>query len=149
MLTAATLVIDTTGVQAVARFLEPQARATQTTLVVAGLTAGSFGADVFVVAPTGPCLDCFIRAEEQGVIEPPPAGERSAVTPIGCSHPAFSGAGFDATELAAVVTRRAIQASGLTAYPGSDDNWIVLDFRGDPHFRSGRLNAHDDCGGRY
>jgi hypothetical protein len=151
-LETAAVVIDTTGVQAVARFLEPRARATETTLLVTGLTAGSFGADLFVIAPSGPCLDCFLAAEADeadATIVPPPAGERSAVTPIGCSHPAFSGAGFEATELAALVVRRAVQATGASDYPASDANWLVLDFRGGEHFRSGRLEVRCDCKGRH
>lgn len=142
---SAGVVIDTTGAQAVGRFLDPRARAAGATLIVAGLTAGSYGADAFIVAPGGARLDCFPRAQADGRIPRPPEGERSAVTPIGCSHPAFAGAGFEATELAAVVARRALQATGATSYPVTDSSWIVLDFRGGPHFRQGRLEQGPDC----
>jgi molybdopterin/thiamine biosynthesis adenylyltransferase len=145
LLATATVVIDTTGVQSIARFLEAKSRAAGASLIVAGLTASSYGADVFVIAPGGACFDCFTRAQDEGLIPKPPAGERSAVTPFGCRHPAFAGAGFEATELAAVVARRAVQATGATLYPGTDSNWFVLDFRGGRHFHEGRLEPLPDC----
>ncbi|HEY6322370.1 MAG TPA: ThiF family adenylyltransferase [Thermoanaerobaculia bacterium] len=144
-LETATVVIDTTGALAVARHLATKARGSAATLIVAGLTAGSFGGDVFVVAPGAACLQCFLRAQQRQTIPKPPEGERSAVTPIGCRHPAFAGAGFEATELAAIVSRRTIQALETTSYPAAQNNWIVLDFRAAPHFREGQLAPDPDC----
>jgi molybdopterin/thiamine biosynthesis adenylyltransferase len=144
-LKSATVVIDTTGAETVARFLASKARGAAATLIVAGLTAGSFGGDVFVVAPDAARLQCFLRAQQRGTIPKPPEGERSAVTPIGCRHPAFTGAGFEATELAAIVSRRTIQALGTTSYPAAQNNWIVLDFRAAPHFQEGQLAPDPDC----
>lgn len=145
VLQTATLVIDTTGEHAVGRFVESRVTTTETPLIVAGLTAGSFGADVFVVAPGGACFDCFKQAQLDGVVRLPRTGERSSVTPIGCSHPAFSGAGFEATELAAVVARRAVQQTGATSYPDSNVNWIVLNFRGEPRYDDGAIEPLASC----
>jgi hypothetical protein len=61
------------------------------------------------------------------------------VTPIGCRDPAFTGAGVEATELAAITARMAIRATGLTDYPSASANWIVVSFRSDPHYQEGRL----------
>src|SRR5206468_10639955 len=98
-------VVDTTGSLAVARVLARRCREHQRPLLVCGLTNASHGAEVLVVRPNGPCPDCFILAQQDGTIPEPPAGPRSRVTPIGCTSPAFSGAGFEATEAAAVVSR--------------------------------------------
>jgi hypothetical protein len=67
------------------------------------------------------------------------------VTPIGCSHPAFFGAGFDATEVAAVATRLAISATGATAYPAAPFDWVVLNYRREPRRIQGTLRAREDC----
>ena len=140
----ATVVVDTTGSQTVARLLSDRCRAAGTALVVVGLTAASYGGEIFVIGG-GPCLDCFIDAEESGAISGPPEGERSAVTPIGCRHPAFAGAGFEATELAAIAARTVVRAAGVTAYPPLDVNWIVIDFRGGEHYREGWIDVQPDC----
>jgi len=144
-LARATVVIDTTGLHSVGRFLGSRARTAGLTLIVAGVTAGSYGADIFILGPEGPCFNCFVRAQDEGAIPKPPAGRTSSITPIGCRHPAFSGPGFEVTELAAVVSRRAIQATGITAYTCTDSNWIVLDFRGSSHFQEGHLAPLPDC----
>jgi molybdopterin/thiamine biosynthesis adenylyltransferase len=142
--TAADVVVDTTGSQTLARLLSDRCRANGTRLVIVGLTAASYGGEVFVIGD-GPCFDCFVGAQERGEIDPPPAGERSTVTPVGCRHPAFAGAGFEATELAAITARTAIRASGATEYPPLEANWIVLDFRGGEHYRQGTIDVQPDC----
>jgi len=140
----ATIVVDTTGSQTLARLLSDHCRAVGTPLVILGLTAASYGGEILVVR-AGPCLDCFIAAEERGEIPQPPEGERSAVTPIGCRHPAFAGAGFEATELAAIAARTTVRATGATDYPALEANWIILDFRGAEHYREGRIDVQPDC----
>lgn len=145
VLQTAVLVVDTTGEQAVGRFVESRTGPAGVPLIVAGLTAGSFGADVFVIAPGEACFDCFNQAQLDGAVPLPSVGERSTVTPVGCSHPAFSGAGFEATELAAVVARRAIQKTAATSYPDSGANWIVLNFRGEPHYQDGAIEPSANC----
>lgn len=142
----ATVVVDATGSRAVGRFLESKTRAASVDLVVVGLTASSFGADVLVIEPDGACLFCFADAQNRGQIPTPEAGDRSALTPIGCRHPAFSGAGFEATELAAIATRIVVQRTKLTAYPESGANWVVVNFRSEPHLEQGYLTAQSDCG---
>lgn len=140
----ATVVVDTTGSQSVARLLSDRCRAAGTPLVVVGLTAASYGGEIFVI-DGGPCFDCFIDAEESDEIPKPPEGERSAVTPIGCRHPAFAGAGFEATELAAIAARTVVRATGVTSYPPLDANWIIVAFRGGEHYREGHIDVQPDC----
>ena len=101
--------------------------------------------EILVVVSGGPCFDCFLGAQERGELPTPPAGERSSVTPIGCRHPAFAGAGFEATELAAIAARTAVRASAATEYPPLAGNWIVLDFRGGDHYREGAIGVQPDC----
>jgi molybdopterin/thiamine biosynthesis adenylyltransferase len=140
----AALIVDTTGSQTLARLLSDRCLANETPLIVAGLTAASYGGEVFVVSG-GLCFDCFLGAQERGDIPAPPAGERSSVTPIGCRHPAFAGAGFEATELAAIAARTAVRVSAVTDYPRLSANWIVLDFRNDDHYRQGVIDVQPDC----
>lgn len=146
LLTTATLVIDTTGAETVGRFVAERARAAGVPMIVSGLTAASYGADILLIQPDGPCFDCFTRAQDDNSMPSPPGGPRSAVTPIGCRHPAFAGAGFEVTELAAVTTRIAVRATAQTQYPPGDANWVVLNFRADPHYGDGRIDVHPDCG---
>lgn len=146
LLTTATLLIDTTGAETVGRFVAERARAAGVPTIVSGLTAASYGADILLIRRDGPCFDCFTRAQDDKSLPTPRVGPRSAVTPIGCRHPAFAGAGFEATELAAVTARIAVRATALTQYPSSDANWVVLDFRGDPHYQEGHIEVHPDCG---
>jgi molybdopterin/thiamine biosynthesis adenylyltransferase len=144
LLSGAAAVVDTTGSQNVGRLLSDRCRAAQVPLVVVGLTAGSYGGEIFVV-DQGPCIDCFIQAQARGELPEPPAGPRSVVTPIGCRHPAFSGSGFEATELAAIATRTVIRATNATPYPPLDANWIILGFRGEEHYREGLIPIGATC----
>jgi molybdopterin/thiamine biosynthesis adenylyltransferase len=138
-------VIDTTGSLAVARVLARNCAEARRPLLVAGLTSSSYGAEVLVVGPDGPCLDCFVMAQAEGAIPEPPAGPGSVVTPVGCRHPAFAGAGFEATEVAAVVARTAVRLSVKTVYPELDFNWVVMSFRADLHYRQGTAASHPRC----
>jgi molybdopterin/thiamine biosynthesis adenylyltransferase len=139
------VVIDTTGSLAVARVLMRQCSEAQRPLVVAGLTSSSYGAEILVAQPGGPCLDCFLTAQRQGLIPEPPAGVPSAVTPVGCRHPAFAGAGFEATEVGAVIARTVMRLSGKSAYPGLSFNWVVMSLRADPHYLDGTADRHPEC----
>ncbi len=146
LVNAADVVVDTTGSSAVARILQRECSEAHTPMVVAGLTAGSFGGEVLVCEPGGPCFDCFAQAQGAGTIpEPPAAPAGPGVTPIGCSHPAFSGAGFDATALAARAARTVVQATGRSAYPPAGFNWAVVNFRHDPEVQTGTLARHPGC----
>lgn len=142
----ATVVVDTTGSQSVGRILQKHCTRLGKPLVVGGLTAGSYGGEVVVLRPGQPCLSCFVLAQADGDIRPPDAAPPSSqVTPVGCSHPAFSGAGFDATELAAILARTVIQVTEMSAYPAADWDWAVVNFRGEPRWETGRLVRHAGC----
>ncbi|HXW58493.1 MAG TPA: ThiF family adenylyltransferase [Solirubrobacteraceae bacterium] len=141
----ADLVIDTTGSQSVARVLQRRCRERSTTLVVAALTAGSYGGEVAVFAPDGPCFFCFVLAQDAKDIPTPTQGPRSNVTPVGCSHPAFSGAGFDAAALAALAARTVVGVVGKSEYPSPDYNYVIVNFRGEDPWRQGKLERRADC----
>jgi molybdopterin/thiamine biosynthesis adenylyltransferase len=145
LLASASVVVDTTGGVTVSRYLAAQTRSAGVPLVVAGLTAGAHGGDLLLIEDDGPCLECFLDAQEEGRVPRPPRGEPGEETPIGCRDAAFTGAGFEATELAAIATRAAVRAIGLTQYPDTSSNWIVLNYRGEPHYQEGRLNLDADC----
>jgi hypothetical protein len=70
------------------------------------------------------------------------------VLPVGCADPAFSGAGFDASELASAVARMAIRATALTQYPPLDHNWAVINFTEEPHWTQGTIEPNATCGHR-
>jgi tRNA A37 threonylcarbamoyladenosine dehydratase len=141
----ADLVIDTTGSQSVARVLQRRCHERGTTLVIAALTAGSYGGEVAVFAPDGACFFCFMLAQDAKDIPTPAEGPRSNVTPVGCSHPAFSGAGFDATALAALAARTVVGVVGKSEYPSPDYNYVIVNFRGEDPWRQGKLERRADC----
>ncbi len=139
------VVIDTTGVPSVSRLLQRTTNDASVPLITAAVTAGGYGAEVLVSQPHGPCRDCLVFAQRDGVVPRPPAAEESNVTPLGCSHPAFIGAGFESSELAAVVARIAAGLAPATQYPDPEFNWMVLNFRGEPIRQRGTLEIHADC----
>jgi len=114
---------------------------------VAG-TRGARGGDMVLLGPEK-CLDCFLLAQQEGRIPAPPRGEEEPpVVPVGCGSPAFSGSGFDSSEMASAVTRMAVRATGRTAYPSLDHDWAVLDFLSEPGRRQGNLGVDPNCGHR-
>jgi molybdopterin/thiamine biosynthesis adenylyltransferase len=141
----ASMAIDTTGSTVVARVLYKYCTIHEVPLLVVGLTAGAYGADVALFRPGGGCPVCLDLEQDDARIPRPDKGPLSNVTPIGCSHPAFFGAGFDATEVAAVATRLAISATGATAYPAAPFDWVVLNYRREPRRIQGTLRAREDC----
>lgn len=145
LLSEADLVIDTTGSQSVARVLQRRCREQGKPLVLAALTAGSYGGEVALFAPDGPCFLCFVLAQDAGDIPTPAEGPRSNVTPVGCSHPAFSGAGFDATALAALAARTAVCATGRSQYPPLQYSYVIVNFRGEHPWRQGKLKRRPGC----
>jgi molybdopterin/thiamine biosynthesis adenylyltransferase len=143
----ADVVVDTTGSNSVARTTQRYCRDANKPLVVTGLSAGSFGGDIAVFEPHGACFECFMLSQRDKVVpEPEAAPPSSLVTPVGCSHPAFAGAGFEATQLAAVTARTVVQVTGLSRYPARDFDWAVMNFRSDPRWAAGRLTKHPECG---
>lgn len=148
LIDASSVVVDTSGSAAVARILQRYAVRASKPVVVGGLSAGSYGGDLFISASGGACLNCFLTAQREGSIPEPQAAPPSAlVTPVGCSHPAFAGAGFDATQLAATIARAVVQTAVASTYPPAGFNWAVLNFRSAPRWRSGTLEVRDDCSG--
>lgn len=139
------VVIETTGSQVVTRIMQQRCREAGKTLIIAALTAGSYGGEVLVARPLGACFDCFVLSQEDGAVPQPQAGPRHRVTPIGCRHPAFSGAGFDATELGALAARTAVRLTGAVGYPPLDYDWAIVNFRGEPMYEKGALRVHRDC----
>lgn len=147
LLEPATVVVDTTGANAVARILQRRCIELDKPLVVAGLSAGSYGGEVAVFRPGGACFECLLFAQRDGLVpEPHAAPAGPGVTPIGCSHPAFAGAGFDATELAALTARTVVQVAEASKYPRFDADWAVINFRGEPRSQTGTLQKHPECG---
>lgn len=145
LITDADVVIDATGSQSAARVLARRCREAVKPLVLASLTAGSFGAEAAVFRPDGPCFWCLVLGQQDQTIPSPSEGPRSNITPVGCSTPAFSGAGFDATALAATAARLAVQATGKTDYPSPDHDYVVMNFRGPNPWRHGRMQQHPNC----
>lgn len=72
-------------------------------------------------------------------------GPQTNTTPVGCSTPTFSGAGFDATALAALTARISVQVSGKSTYPPFEDDYVIVNFRGGPPSASGRLQVNHGC----
>lgn len=142
----ADVVLDTTGSNSVARILQRYCTAAARPFVVAGLSRGSHGGEVGIFHPGSACFECFVLAQRDGDVPEPQAAARSSlVTPVGCSHPAFPGAGFDGTHLAAVVARTVVQLTGASGYPPLDFDWAVVNFRDAPRWQSGRLAKHPEC----
>lgn len=140
----AALVIETTGARSTTRICERYCRIAGVPLLSASLTRGSRGGDMVLLDVEG-CFDCFLLAQNAGEIPKPDAAEQDVVVPIGCADPAFSGAGFDASELSSVVARTAIRATGLTEYPALDHNWAVLNFAASPHWQQGTIKPDPRC----
>ncbi|MBJ7608114.1 MAG: ThiF family adenylyltransferase [Candidatus Dormibacteraeota bacterium] len=141
----AAAVIDTTGMPSVSRLLQRAANAAGVPLITAGLTAGGFGAEVLISRPGGPCRDCFALTQRDASVPTPIATAESTVTPVGCNDPAFIGAGFEASELAAVVARTCVGLIPSTTYPPADFDWMVLNFRTRKPRAQGPLEVHPDC----
>lgn len=141
------VVLDTTGSNSVARILQRYCADAAKPLIVAGLSRGSWGGEVGVFHPGAACFECFVLGQrDKTVPEPHAASPSSLVTPIGCSHPAFPGAGFDGAHLAAIVARTVVQVTGASRYPAMDFDWAVVNFRDAPWWESGRLAKHPECG---
>jgi molybdopterin/thiamine biosynthesis adenylyltransferase len=145
LLAEADVVVDATGSQSAARILQRRCKEFAKRLVLASLTAGSYGGEVAVFRPDGPCYFCFVLGQQDGTVPKPAEGPRSNVTPVGCHTPAFSGSGFDATALAALAARMVVQSTGRCSYPESDSDFVVVNFRGADPWRQGHLERHSGC----
>lgn len=146
LISDADLLIDTTGTHAITRLLRRRAATIGIPVLTAALSMGGFGGRAVVLQPGGPCWDCFLRAQDAGIIPIPDEGPRHDTTPFGCSHPAASCAGFDVVHLAAVTARMAVQALMRTHYPKPDHDWTILNFRpGSPPVQQGALHPDPGC----
>ncbi|HUY24702.1 MAG TPA: ThiF family adenylyltransferase [Candidatus Saccharimonadales bacterium] len=145
LIAGADLTVDATGSGEITQLLCRTCHEHDRPLLVATLTSSAYGAEVVLGRHEGGCPNCFMLGQGDGVVPTPPSGPASNVTPVGCSQPTFFGAGFEATELAAVATRMAIAGCGGTSYPNLGYDWAVLDFRGDSHWRSGKLERDRQC----
>lgn len=146
LLAAHDVVVDATGSRAARHVLDAYARQQRRPLVSAGLTEGASGAELVVINPDGPCIHCFEELRDDRMLPEPPAAPAQEIVPTGCATPTFTGAGFEATQLAAVATRTAVRASSVTRYPPLDFDWVVLAFRGDePAWQQGRLHRTAAC----
>jgi molybdopterin/thiamine biosynthesis adenylyltransferase len=143
------LVIDATGSEPVARFAHDACVRAEKPLIVANLSRGAWGGRVIRLEGLSPCYDCFITSlVEKTIIDVPVEPTRPGVTPYGCSHPAASGAGFDVSELASVVTRRAVQELKPEGYPANNSDWILISFRDvepSERYREGELTPAENC----
>jgi molybdopterin/thiamine biosynthesis adenylyltransferase len=147
-LEGAVLVIETTGSRAVTRIAQRYCRIAGVPLLAGSLTRGARGGDMVLLGPED-CFDCFLLAQQQGIVPMPAATlEAPPVMPVGCGDAAFSGAGFDASELSSSIARMAIRATGITTYPALDHNWAVLNFASEPHFEQGTIKPDPGCGHR-
>jgi molybdopterin/thiamine biosynthesis adenylyltransferase len=145
-LDGAALIVETTGSRAVTRIAQRYCQIAGVSLLTGSLTRGARGGDMILLG-TDDCFDCFLLAQQEGVIPVPEATpEAPLVMPVGCADPAFSGAGFDASELSSALARMAIRATGLTTYPTLDHNWEVLNFASEPHFKQGTIEPNPNCG---
>jgi len=145
LVAAADIVADTTGSQSVARILQRHCTEEKTPLVVAGFSRGSHGGEIAIVRPGGACLMCLELAQRDEDVPTPPEGPGGNVRPVGCSHPAATGAGFDITELATSTTRAVVGVSGACSYPSTEWDWAIVAFRDDPRWQTGALSRHAEC----
>lgn len=139
------VVVDTTGDHSARLILDRYTRAQRRPLIVAGLTDDALGGDVVVFRPDSACIHCFQRQQGQGTIPEPPTGRTADAIPAGCRSPTFLGAGFEATEVAAITARTTVRESMLAQYPPADFDWAVVNFRDQPRWQQGTLDRLGDC----
>jgi hypothetical protein len=138
----ADLVYDATGEFSVSLLLSDLSKARGLPLVVVSTTEGGWGGRVTIFRPgtDQPCFSCLqhhINDEDDGAAgQPgslvPPADVQGTVEPVGCTHPTFTGAGFDVAEIALNGVRLAVSAlcgENDDSYPPTAGNAAVLRFR--------------------
>lgn len=165
VLAGAHLVYDAAAEHAVSVVLSELAAEFGIPHVVVSATEGGWGGRVarFLPGPEQPCWSCLLHhitdepdedAGKPGSLVPPsnPAG---TAEPKGCSHPTFTGSGFDVAEVALNGVRLAVSTLCSPhdgGYPASDWNVGVLRFRSadgssipcvsERH----AIEVHPDCG---
>lgn len=152
LLTEADVVVETTGSHQLQRLVARVARETAVPFVSSWLTDGYWGGECFRVLPDrSRCLVCLQTDKAEGRGLSAQAGPSAPVVVQGCSHPTVSGAGFDASELAAVTTRVVVQTilQG-EGHPDADWDHVVLSYRDEagrpaPTIETARLMPREDC----
>lgn len=147
----ADLVIDTTGSHQLQRLLGRLCLESSKPFVSSWLTHGFLGGHVARIVPgKTQCYLCFATAIANVDVPLAEAALDASVTAQGCSHPTTTGAGFDASELAAITSRLAVQT---LLQPTVGDDHIVANFyrsTGDaafPRLASSQLPPTDGCDG--
>jgi hypothetical protein len=152
-----TLVVDATASPTATRFLAAHLRLTGTPLLIASATAGGWGGTIATL-PTagGGCWECLQLHRADRTVPWPPARPDSEFTPVGCSHPTYTGAYPDLGHVALQAARTAValladdqrQAGPAGQAPFGDLQVLALHGRGGPHhprWRARALPAHPAC----
>lgn len=130
----ADVVIEATGSHQIAQFVGRLCSDAGVPLVAAWMTDGSYGAELVRVRPGATtCWTCFTVAHRNGLL---PLAERGPERPVvvqGCSHPTVTGAGFDAAETAAMLTRLVVGTLAPEGgYPDASWDYAAVSFRRAP-----------------
>lgn len=141
-LTSVDLVVESTGLHGVRRYLNELAYEAGVSAVYGWVTNGAWGAECVRVLPNQtPCYLCF-RDTRQAQAVSSPGG---LVFPAGCVHPTFTGAGFDTAEAGAAMARLAVQTllreSG--AYPDMAGHHLIWQARNEGGFFSPALSVYN------
>jgi molybdopterin/thiamine biosynthesis adenylyltransferase len=147
------VVVESTGSHQLQRLIARLAAEAGVPFVSSWLTEGFCGAEIVRIVPdTTSCFVCFARAQAAGELPRAEAGPDNPVVVQGCSHPTVSGAGFDASETAALTTRLAVQTILRDErYPDSSWDYAAVSFRGGtegqqaPRVATKRLSSREGC----
>ena len=148
------LVIDASADAGTTRVLNRWSLEYGIPLLVVTVTEGGWGGEVVCSRPgsTG-CYECYLWDVREGkhIVAQDPAGTR--VFTRGCGFPSFTGAGFDATSIAADAARIAVQvlSQGKNEYPPPAADILIRHNRGStgeaisPSYRHERLEINPRC----
>ena len=123
------LVVETTGSHQIHRLLGRLCFEGETPFVSCWLTDGYLGGHASRIIPgRTQCYLCFATSIARGELPLAEAAEDAAVTAQGCSHPTSTGAGFNASELAAATSRLVVDT--LLNPDTGDDHFVMNFYRG-------------------
>lgn len=130
----ADVVIDASGSHQIAQLVGRICTECDTPMIATWLTEGFWGAEVVRIIPGKTmCWTCFATAQQEGTLLRAESGPATQVAALGCSHLTTAGAGFDATETAAVATRLVVQTlEPEGGYAPCEWDHAVLNFRRSP-----------------
>ncbi|HMJ33975.1 MAG TPA: ThiF family adenylyltransferase [Baekduia sp.] len=134
LLDGAHLLVEATGSHQVAQFLGRVAGEADVPMVSGWMTDGLVGAEFVRCLPgRTACFTCLTTAHRTGALPQADRGIGASVVVQGCSHPTVSGAGLDATEAAAILTRMAVGTlAPAGGYPDADWDYAAVSFRRRP-----------------